>query len=85
MAEALSQKCTIKTLVKIREAHICRCHLLDHLNWFLARPLDDPPLIVPIHPATHLTSNGQCIAVSHIQLEEGGTEAKYLNMAMKVR
>jgi hypothetical protein len=85
MVEALSQKCTIKTQVKIREAHICRCHLLDHQNWFLARPLDDPLLIVPIHPAMHLTSNGQCIVVAHIQLVEGGTEAKYLNMAMKVR
>jgi hypothetical protein len=33
----------------------------------------------------HLTSNEQGIVVAHIQLEEGETAAKYLNMAMKVR
>lgn len=85
MVEALSQKCTIKTQVKSREAHIYGCHLLDHQNWFLASPLDDPLLIVPIHPEIHLTSNEKCIVMAHILLEEGGTAAKYLYMAMKVR
>jgi hypothetical protein len=85
IVEALSQKSTVKTLVRIGEAHICRCHLLDHQNWFLARPLDDHRLIVQIHPATHLASDQQCIVVALLQLEEGGTAAKYPNMAMEVR
>jgi hypothetical protein len=85
LVKGLGQKCLIKTQVKIREAHICRCHLLDHQNWFLARPLDDPLLIVPIHLAIHLTSNVQCIMVALIHLEDGGTTAKYLNMATEAR
>lgn len=85
IVKVLSQECTIKTQVKIREAHTCRCHLLDHQNWFLAHPLDDPFPIVPLHPAIHLTSNEQCIVVVLIQLEDGRTTAKYLNMAMEVR
>jgi hypothetical protein len=85
IVEAPSQKSTVKTLVRIVEAHICRCHLLGHQNWCLARPLDDDLLIVQIHPATHLTSDQQCIVVALLQLEEGGTAAKYPNMAMEVR
>ncbi|KAF7136917.1 hypothetical protein CNMCM5793_006579 [Aspergillus hiratsukae] len=86
IVKALSQKCLlIKMQVKIKEAHICRCHLLDHQNWFLARSLDDPLLIVLMGPAIHLTSNVQCIVVALIQLEDGGTTAKYLNMGMEVR
>jgi hypothetical protein len=59
--------------------------LLGHQNWFLARPLDDPLMIVPIHLAIHLTSNVQRIVVALIHLEDGGTTAKYLNMATEVR
>lgn len=40
-----------------KQGRICSCHLSDHQNWFLARPL----------------------------LEDGGTTAEYLNMAMEVR
>jgi hypothetical protein len=83
--KAMSRECTIKTQVTARKGRICRCHLLDHQNWFLVRPLDDPLLIVPIHPAIHLTSNEKCIVVALHLLEDGGTTAKYLNMAMEVR
>jgi hypothetical protein len=85
IVEALSQKSTVKTLVRIVEAHICSCHLLDHQKWCLARPLDDDLLIVQIYPATHLTNGQQCIVVALVQLEEGGTVARFPNMAMEVR
>lgn len=82
---APSQKSTVKTLVRTVEAHICRCHLLDRQNWRLAHPLDDDLLMVQIHSATHLTSDQQCMVVALVQLEEGGTAARYPNMAMEVR
>ena len=85
IVKALSRKFTTKTQVTVREGRIYRCHLLDRQSWFLARPLDDPLLIFPIHPAIHLTGNEQCIVVAFILLEDGGTAAKYLNMAMEVR
>ncbi|EAU33653.1 predicted protein [Aspergillus terreus NIH2624] len=81
----ISRKRRTRSAPSIKEAHICGCPLLDHQDWSLSRLLDDPRLIVQMHPAIHPISNEKGMVVALIQLEDGGTPVRYLNMEMEVR